>query len=242
MRLAYTAIMGTAIGVAWLIARRTQSRLQLEPTQRLGIAIGAFCGAMIGAKLPFVLSDWNGMLSGIAWFGDGKTILTGLVGGYLGVVLAKWALDIRTHTGDSFVVPVAVAIGIGRLACFTVGCCYGTPTELPWGVRFPTAGDSLPRHPTQLYETAFHLGMAGLLAMLLKRGIWQGQLMKAYLIAYAAYRFGTEFIRPEARMWLDLTGYQWAALVLMAVFAALWWHDARQRLVELKADRPLRLQ
>ena len=62
---------------------------------------------MIGAKLPFVLADWPGLLRGSAWFSDGKTIVLGLVGGYLGVVLAKWGLDIKTPTGDSFVLPVA---------------------------------------------------------------------------------------------------------------------------------------
>ena len=228
MRLAYSAIIGLAIAAAWLVARKTQSRLPLDRTQRIGISLGAFCGAMIGAKLPFVLSDWNGMLSGAAWFTDGKTILTGLAGGYLGVELAKWALDFRVRTGDSFAVPVAVAICIGRLACFTIGCCYGTPTSLPWGITFPTAGDSLPRHPTQLYEAAFHLTMAAILALLLQRGIWRGQLIKAYLIAYAAYRFLTEFIRPEAKLSLGLTGYQWASLVLITLFSLLWWRDSRQ--------------
>lgn len=228
MRLAYACIMGLAIGAAWLIARRTQIALPLDRTQKLGIGIGAFCGAMIGAKLPFVLADWNGMLSGAAWFSDGKTILTGLVGGYLGVELAKWALDVHVRTGDSFVVPVAVAVGIGRLGCFVIGCCYGTPTSLPWGMQFPTAGDSLPRHPTQLYEAIFHLTMAGLMAVLLRNGIWRGQLIKAYIIAYAFYRFATEFIRPEAKFWLGLTGYQWVALALIAVFLGLWRRDARQ--------------
>jgi phosphatidylglycerol:prolipoprotein diacylglycerol transferase len=223
----YASIMGLAIAAAWLIARRTQARLPIDRTQRVGIALGAFCGAMIGAKLPFVVADWQGMLSGAAWFGDGKTILTGLVGGYVGVELAKWALDVRVRTGDSFAVPVAVAVGIGRLACFAIGCCYGTPTSLPWGVRFSAAGDSLPRHPTQLYEAAFHLVMAAMLALLQREGIWRGQLIKAYLIAYCAYRFLTEFIRPEARLWLGLTGYQWVTLGLILLFAMLWWRDRR---------------
>lgn len=228
MRLAYAGIMGLAIGVAWLIARRTQSALPLDRGQKLGIGIGAFCGAMIGAKLPFVLADWNGMLSGAAWFSDGKTILTGLAGGYLGVVLAKWTLEIHVPTGDSFAVPVAVAVGIGRLGCFVIGCCYGTPSQLPWAISFPTSGDLLTRHPTQLYEAGFHLSMACVLALMLKNRVWQGQLIKAYIIAYAVYRFLTEFIRPEAKLWLGLTGYQWVAFLLIALFAELWRRDARQ--------------
>jgi phosphatidylglycerol:prolipoprotein diacylglycerol transferase len=218
-------IAAVATGV-WL-SRRTQSALLLSRQQRWAIGLGAFCGAMIGAKLPFVLSDWEGLLSGAAWFSDGKTILCGLVGGYLGVEIAKWVVDVRIKTGDSFAVPVAAAIGVGRLACFVGGCCYGTPTELPWGVVFPHV-DSQPRHPTQLYEAAFHLAAAAVLWRLQSRGLLRGQLIKAYILAYLGYRFATEFIRPEARLWGDLTGYQWACLALAPVFVVLWIRDARQ--------------
>jgi len=43
----------------------------------VGIALGAFRGAMIGSKLPFVLADWGGLVSGQAWFDNGRTILSG---------------------------------------------------------------------------------------------------------------------------------------------------------------------
>jgi phosphatidylglycerol:prolipoprotein diacylglycerol transferase len=224
--MAYSAIMVTAIGVGALLARSSQRGLSLASWQRAGLLLGAFCGAMIGAKLPFVLFDWRELLSGAAWFSNGKTILLGLVGGYFGVELAKWCLDIHVRTGDSFAVPVAVAIGIGRVGCFVAGCCYGTPTDLPWGVVFPNV-DHLARHPTQFYETAFHLSAAMVLWGLKRDGALRGQLIKLYLIAYAGYRFATEYIRPEARLWYGLTGYQWASIVLALLFAWLWYRDAR---------------
>jgi len=219
--------MIAAVGTGAWLSRRTQAALAVPPGVRLAIGLGAFCGAMIGAKLPFVLADWRGFLSGAAWFSDGKTILCGLVGGYVGVELAKWAFGVTIKTGDSFAVPVAAAVGIGRLGCFVGGCCYGTPTQLPWGVVFPSV-DSLPRHPTQLYEAAFHLAAAALLWRLQGQGVFRGQLIKLYILAYLAYRFASEFIRPEARLWSGLTGYQWACLALAPVFIALWLRDARQ--------------
>jgi phosphatidylglycerol:prolipoprotein diacylglycerol transferase len=229
---AYTSIMGLSILTAIAVSRFTQRGLGLAPFERLGIAIGGFVGAMLGAKLPFVLSDWEGFLSGRAWFTDGKTIVVGLVGGYFGVVVAKWSLHIDTRTGDSFVIPVAAAIAVGRLACFVGGCCYGTPTSLPWGVVFPNV-DLQPRHPTQLYEFAFHSIFAGILIFMLQRGLFRGQLMKLYIIGYLVYRFVTEFIRPEVRLVGGLTGYQWATLVLVVVFAWIWWRDARRLAVEI---------
>ncbi len=221
----YQRIMAAAILTGYLLSRRSQRSLPLAWYERMGILFGAFCGAMLGAKLPFLLYDWEGALSGAAWFQNGKTILCGLAGGYLGVELAKWSLDVRTRTGDSFAVPVAATVAIGRLGCFHAGCCYGTPTAMPWGVVFP-AVDSLPRHPTQLYESAFHAAAAVVLWMLLKRGIFRGNLIKLYIIAYAIYRFFSEMIRPEPRMMGGLSAYQWSSLALIVVFALLWRHDA----------------
>ena len=222
----YALIMMSAILVGIILARWTQARLPLASREKFFIGLGAFCGAMIGAKLPFVLSDWEGFVSGTAWFSNGKTIMCGLVGGYFGVELAKWTLNVRTKTGDSFAVPVAAAVGVGRLGCFHAGCCYGTPTEMPWGVVFP-AVDSHPRHPTQLYEAAFHLSAAAVLFWLQRRGLFRGQLIKLYILSYLVYRFFTELIRPEARLAGGLTGYQLAALVLIILFVWLWMRDAQ---------------
>lgn len=221
---AYAAIMILSIATAVLLKRRGDRSLPLSSTQRWGIALGAFCGAMIGAKLPYVLLDWEGLLSGRAWFDNGKTILFGLVGGYFGVEVAKALLDVRIKTGDSFAVPVAAAVAVGRLACFVGGCCYGKPTGLPWGVVFH---DGIPRHPTQLYEAAFHASAAGFLAWAGRRGLFRLQRIKLYLMAYLIYRFFTEFIRPEPIVALGLTAYQWGALALLPVFVWLWHRDAR---------------
>ncbi len=225
----YALIMLVAVFVSWYLNRKMQQRLPLGRRERLGIALGAFCGSMIGAKIPYLLADWEGMLSGRAWFADGKTILFGMVGGYFGVEIAKAILDVRIKTGDSFVVPVAVGIAIGRLACFQVGCCYGTPTSLPWGVVFH---DTIPRHPTQLYETAFHLVAAAILWEFRRRQLFRGQLIKLYFLAYFAYRFATEWIRPEPRFWPGLTAYQWSAVLFSILFAGLWYVDAQRPLTD----------
>ena len=219
----YPALMGAAIVVGMLVGRWTRRPLPIGLGQRLGLTLGAFCGGMLGAKLPFVLLDWEGFLSGTAWFESGKTLMTGLVGGYFGVEAAKWAMHIKIKTGDNFAAPVAVAVAIGRLACFSAGCCRGTETDLPWGVDF---GDGVCRHPTQLYEFAFHMTCAAILLQMRARGMFRGQLIKLYIIAYLLYRFATEFIRPEPKLWLNLTVYQWLALVLVPVFALLWIRDA----------------
>lgn len=221
---AYAMIMAMAILAGWAVARRDQVDLPLVSYERWGILGGALIGSLLGARLPFVLWDWEAFLRGAAWFASGKTILAGLVGGYAGVEAMKWALEIRTRTGDTFAVSVPFAIAIGRLACFHAECCYGNPTDLPWGVVFPTV-DSRPRHPTQIYESMFHLACAIVLAFLRSRGVFRGDLIKLYFVLYAAYRFFSEYLRPEPILLAGLTAYQLFCIVIGAIFAMMFWHS-----------------
>ena len=199
MNWTYAAIMLAAWATAFGLLLLTRQPLGVDRRGLAAIALGAFCGGMIGAKLPFVLADWPGFLSGRAWFDDGKTIVSGLLGGYFGAMVTEWALGIQGLACDVLAAPLAAGIGIGRLACFHAGCCYGTPTSLPWGVNF---GDGQLRHPTQLYESAFHLLAAVVLVQLQRRQMFRGQLIRVYFVAYFIFRFATEFIRPEPRIYL----------------------------------------
>ena len=219
-RLAYAGFMLAAAGVFFTARRLLPSPpgvAALPRWDRVALAAAALVGGVFGAKLPFVI--WPGLGPGSAWTADGKTITTGLIGAYLTVELTKLALGVRVKTGDAFALPLALALAVGRWGCFFNGCCYGTTTTLPWGVNF---GDGLPRHPTQLYESLFHLLMAGILLILAARGSIPGHRLKLYLIAYAAYRFTTEFVRPEPSVALGLTFYQWACLVLAAGLSVQW--------------------
>ena len=227
MHWTYPIIMGAALTIGVVVSRLTQSDLRLSRVERFAVLFGAFVGAMVLAKVPYVWGDWNSLASGVVWFRDGKTILCGLAGGYLGVVVAKWSMGITARTGDSFAVPVAATIAVGRLACFFGQCCYGTATDLPWGVVFERI-DLVARHPTQVYEFIFHLTAALTLWSLRASNIFPGNLFKAYVIAYAVYRFFTEWIRPEPTVWLGLTGYQWGSLALATVFACLWLADVKR--------------
>ena len=220
-RLAYAVFMFLSFAV-FLIAYRQMPKsaavVALPVWKRLALMAAGFIGGSLGAKLPFTWSD-----SGL-WLADGKTITTGLIGGYLGVELAKLALGLRIKTGDAFALPLALGLAVGRWGCYFNGCCAGAATDLPWGVDF---GDGVSRHPTQVYESIFHLSMALVLWQLLRRDALRFQLLKLYLIAYGAYRFLTEFIRPEPAWLMGLTYYQWVALLLIGGLAIQWFFDRR---------------
>lgn len=221
-RVLYVAIMACSLVVGTWLARASPSKVALTRAQRLAVSVGAVVGGTFAAKVPFFVMDPAAFASGAAWLEGGRTLTLGLVGGYFGVEVAKLGMGIKVKTGDSLVVPVAAAIAIGRLGCFVGGCCFGVATGLPWGVDF---GDGVHRHPTQLYEAAFHTSAALFFLWAGKRGLFPLQRVKLYIMAYFVYRFVTEQIRPEPRVLLGLTFYQWTALVFVPVFIVLFLLD-----------------
>ena len=223
----FPLIMVAAVTTGALLSRRYQSELSLNGIQKLWIGLAAFSGAILTAKLPFLIPGLPGFDAPDGILLSGKTILFGMVGGYFGVEAAKWHIGLKAKTGDAFVVPVAVSIGIGRLACFCAGCCYGTTTDVPWAVTFPKV-DHLTRHPTQIYEFLFHITAASIAAWMIRQKMLRGQLIKLYFISYFTYRLLTEFIRPEAKILGGLTAYQWTTLFLIPMFLFLWYRDSQQ--------------
>jgi prolipoprotein diacylglyceryltransferase len=227
-RACYALFMALALVTA-MVVRHFIPKPSLPRWKRALLAMAAFVGGVLGAKLPFVLTGQESWFSGAAWLTDGKTIMAGMAGAYLLVELAKLGLGIRAKTGDSFALPLALAMSVGRWGCFFNGCCAGTPTSLPWGVRF---SDGVPRHPTQIYEVAFHLIMAAMLFVLLRRRLWPRQHLKLYLIGYAVFRFSIEFIRVEPSWWLGLSVYQWAAVAMIPPLLVQAWFDRKNNLLE----------
>jgi phosphatidylglycerol---prolipoprotein diacylglyceryl transferase len=226
-RLGYLAFMLLAVA-AFFLARRlfpAPRPPRLTGLEKFTLALAAFVGGTLAAKLPFVWDSAARFWDWATWTADGKTITTGLVGAYLAVEVTKLLLGIRAKTGDGLAVPLAVALAIGRLGCFVNGCCAGQETSLPWCVNF---GDGVCRHPTQIYESLFHAVWAVILVRLTQRDVLRYQRLKLYLIAYCVYRFAIEFIRIEPKWLGELTYYQ-VVVAGFAVFLIVQWViDARR--------------
>lgn len=202
----------------YLRARRLEGDAVDDP-RRWWIVAAAAAGAAFGARLLYLLEcpaetlrHWNEP----AFLLAGKTIVGGIAGGWLAVEMAKRLLHIEARTGDLFAIPLAVAIAVGRIGCFLTGLAdhtCGLPTKLPWGVDF---GDGIPRHPTQLYETLFLLGLAGLLAAWRRRAPANGDIFRGFVAAYFAFRLVVDFLKPAACRGLGLTAIQWVSMLALA--------------------------
>lgn len=203
------------------------------------ISVAAIAGGAIGARL---LTSWEILdevqaaelpLTYVVTHGP-RSIIGGLAGGYLAIVLSKRALGYTLSTGDYYAAAIPLALAIGRVGCFLSELPLGTPTGLPWGMTvspevaagFPRCpGCHGPMHPSMLYEIGFHVAAFGLIATRGPLLPIRGDTLKVYLLAYGLFRFGVEFVRGnEVQAW-GLSGPQ---IVLIPLVGLLVIHFVRR--------------
>jgi len=118
---------------------------------------------------------------------------------------------------------------VGRLGCFFSGCCFGKPTDLPWGVTFSKLSTKIHPyshtavHPTQLYESVLNLISFIILLFVYRKRKFNGQIFYLYLVNYGLIRFFMEYLRGDVdyiirgtSLLFSLTVFQLASLLLIS--------------------------
>ena len=217
-------VLAYTIGFRLFLRERRRLALSAlnEPDRGVAIGVGAIVGAALGAKLAFWFDDpaaafahfpdWRHLL-------EGKSIVGALLGGLIGVELAKRMAGIRTSSGDAFVRPLAVGMMIGRVGCFLAGLSdhtYGNPTHLPWAVDF---GDGIGRHPTQVYEIGFLIAWLACLEAITPRLSCVGDRFRLFMAGYLLFRLCVDAIKPVPHAWLfGLSGIQLLCVAGLAYY------------------------
>jgi phosphatidylglycerol:prolipoprotein diacylglycerol transferase len=221
--------LGYALGFGAYKAARRQAGDVLEDRQRWSLIAAAMVGALDGSRVLGVLEQTPRMPITVAqWItpGGGKTIVGGLLGGWIAVEIVKRIEGIRTRTGDLFALPLCLGIAVGRIGCFLAGLAddtYGKPSGLPWSVDF---GDGIARHPVQAYEIVFLAGLALILHRLAKRPHAPGTLFQTFLTAYLAWRLLIDFLKPQPLL-AGFTLIQWACCAGLVAIGVRYVRDRR---------------
>jgi len=222
----YTLAIAVATGAALWSARRRGWNLSTW-----GFAVAAWVtGGVIGAMLPHLIAG-----PAIA----SKTFLGAIGGGAL--ALAASATWLRLPVGIAFD-NTALAIPLGgavvRIGCFLAGCCHGTLTSLPFGVRYrpgtevfarqladgrisANASAALPIHPVQLYEMGLDLLVAAVVLRSARRLKRPGSSALVMAAGLGIVRFVTEFVRDSGDRFGGLSLAQWVVTPLVIGAVAL---------------------
>jgi phosphatidylglycerol:prolipoprotein diacylglycerol transferase len=235
----YGMLLAIAFLVGLWITARQARREGLDAGRITDMAVWVLIAGLVGAKAMLVAVDWRYFSSRPAelW----SLLQSGGVfyGGLLAGILVAWYYA-RRHglpawrTADVLAPGVVIGQAIGRLGCFSAGCCWGKTCSLPWGVTFTdahagaTIGTPLgsPLHPSQLYESAAAFLVFALLLRLSRHKGFHGQVALAYVGGYSLIRFILEFWRGDAErgLWFGdtLSTSQMVAVVLLIAVAVLY--------------------
>jgi len=196
-------MLGFIAGI--LLSRREARRLGLSTDIPLDLGVWVLIAGIAFARAMYVLLDWEFFADRpleilYVWREGGLSFHGGLLGGILAGIVFTWQRKLSFWKIADMVAPgLALGYGIARFGCLLNGCCYGAPTDLPWGVQFPRWPDSeimtAPLHPTQIYAA---LGSWTILAVLMacrRRLTAPGQLFCLYLMLYAPMRSIVEVFR-----------------------------------------------
>jgi phosphatidylglycerol:prolipoprotein diacylglycerol transferase len=254
-------LLAAAAGTWLSVVRGRAAGFDADTILSLGMEI--FLWGLVGARIFFVAEYHE------EFFADGlmaaiPRILNIAAGGLVvfgalptAAVAAWWFARRRglplLKLADCIAPGLLVGLALGRVGCFLNGCCYGGPTDLPWGVRFPpqsppwldqaargllppptpAAGRppwSLPVHPAQLYaafDAALLAVVTGLFGGVARR---DGEVFALALTLHPLSRILLEAIRVDEppAFGTPLSISQLVSVVLLVLAAGLWWFIARQ--------------
>ncbi|MCB2193232.1 MAG: prolipoprotein diacylglyceryl transferase [Deltaproteobacteria bacterium] len=222
--------LGAALGL-WLLTHLAK-KTGLDPDRVMSLALWLLISGLVGSRLMFVLLEpaqfkaapwrvlaiWEGGL--VFYGGVAAALIVGLI------LMRRWRMPMLTLM-DCGAPALALAQAIGRLGCFSAGCCYGRGFEGGWCAvtftdPFSLAPRGVPLHPTQLYTAAALLVILGVLLLLWRHRRFAGQIFFTYGFLHGIARVIIETFRADWRgepiMGLTPTG--WFALGLAVVSAA----------------------
>ncbi len=201
---------GTMMAIAFLVGTglglREARRLAFDEDAFVNVILITLVASVLGARGLYVLEhlaefrrSWGSVLA--LWEG-GLTLYGGIVAGsFAGLTAARRFGLPRWRVADALAPSLALGTMFGRVGCFLNGCCYGHPTTLPWGVKFPVGsfasvefGDT-PVHPSQLYNAGAGLLLFTLLWTLRKRIATPGVLFWLFVVLFALVRIPIDLTR-----------------------------------------------
>ena len=196
----------------------------------IGILVGARLGHCLFYQPEFYLTHPIEMLLPIknttnGWVFSGYEGLASH-GGVIGVITALILYTRKTKltmvwTLDNIAIAAPFFSAMVRIGNFMNSEIIGTETNLPWGVIFVQAGETVPHHPAQLYE-AIAYAIIFIFGLLLykkhKAKIGTGLFMGYCLFTIFTFRFFVEFIKENQVAFEDgmtLIMGQWLSIPLI---------------------------
>jgi phosphatidylglycerol:prolipoprotein diacylglycerol transferase len=208
----YGTMLAAAVLFGLWLARRHAFEDGVDGDRVWNVGVYGVLSGLVVAKVWLVLAMWDYFsanpreIFSLSTLQSGGTFYGGVLGALALIILYAryWKLPFLS-LADAYAPCVALGAMLGRIGCFSAGCCYGKPTEVAWGVIFSSeyahglVGTPLHvrLHPTQLYDSFAAAGILLVLLLMRRRKRFPGQLWALFMMLYGLMRFTTEFYRGD---------------------------------------------
>jgi phosphatidylglycerol:prolipoprotein diacylglycerol transferase len=222
---AFGVLVACAVLVGTTIVRRRARREGL-PEREVGrflswVLLGGFAGAHLVDRLIYFPAETMADPLSLVRFWESLSSFGGFVGGSVGAVLF-----FRRHAApgstwkyvDSFAYAFPFGWIFGRAGCFVAFDHPGRATTFLLGQVYK---DGVVRHNLGLDEAIYTVLLAALFYVLGRRRRAPGFFLGLFMVLYAPFRFGVDFLRIVDVRYLGLTPGQYGCIVLVLAGAAI---------------------
>ncbi len=214
----YSAFFAIGFILAYFIIKHYYRKENIPQKELDRLTIFVVLGGIIGARLGHCIfyepsyfltsKHWMEMILPFSFSPFKFTGFQGLAshGGAIGVLVAVFIFKFKSKQDgflsitDKLVIPIGFVGALIRFGNLMNSEIYGYPTDLPWGFLFVRNGDTLPCHPTQIYEALCYIIVSAVLILLYKRKNFakkHGLMLGAFLIMVFTARFFIEFFKQN---------------------------------------------
>jgi phosphatidylglycerol:prolipoprotein diacylglycerol transferase len=214
----YGLMLTASVLAGRLLAMRLAARVGIDRRLADRCATWTLFGAIIGARLLYVvtnLDQFDRVIDVVAWWKGGVVAYGGFLGGLAAAIAFCWIQGISLLAWADCVAPsLCLGLAITRVGCFLGGCDFGREWSGAWAVRFPanspaslqqaelgllpsSAVESLPVHPTQLYESLAGIALLFLVIAVRRRQRVAGYALAAFAMGYGVLRYLIEIVRAD---------------------------------------------
>ncbi len=209
--------------VLWMLWQVRRGAKLSNDTILMAALVGVPSGIVLSRLLHVIdLWDYYSQNPGQIIGGGGLTAYGAILGAALGIWIYSRFSDFKFGYFVDLVAPaIILAQAVGRVGCTINGCCYGTPTSLPWGITYTHPDSFAPLgiavHPTTVYELIYNLLVFAVLVKLRGRFKPEGSLFLIYLSLYSLWRVGTDFLRSGTPFLFGLHQAQIIAIIVLLI-------------------------
>ncbi|MBP3793493.1 MAG: prolipoprotein diacylglyceryl transferase [Ruminococcus sp.] len=208
----YGFLIAVGIILAMIYGFKKMKKAGIDPDRATDAVIGGFFGAIIGARLYYIIFSDTPLSKFFDFRDGGLAIYGGLIGAIVvGGIIVKLRKLRLTAMLDIVAPCFFIGQAIGRWGNFFNQEAFGTNTTLPWGMLSNTTANYVsshitdgsveplkPIHPCFLYESLWCLLGFVLLHIYFKHRKFDGEVFLCYTTWYGLGRFFIEGLRTDS--------------------------------------------